>query len=56
MRYCYLIIYLIFALLVADAVMFDGRYRDEVWQEAKAAGTWANFHVAQHLRSAGLVR
>jgi hypothetical protein len=50
MRYCYLII----ALLVADALMFDGRYRGEVWQEAKEAVTRANFHVAQHLRTAGL--
>jgi hypothetical protein len=50
MRYCYLIV----ALLVADAVMFHGRYRDEVWQEAKDAGNRVSFGIAYQLRSAGL--
>jgi hypothetical protein len=50
MRYCYLIL----ALLLADAVMFDGRYRGEVWQEAKDAGNRVSFGIAHQLRGAGL--
>jgi hypothetical protein len=50
MRYCYLIV----ALLLADVVMFDGRYRGEVWQEAKEAGTRASYSIAHQLRGTGL--
>lgn len=50
MHYCYLII----ALLITDAVMFDGRYRDEFWQEAKEAGIRVNYQISHQLRMAGL--
>ena len=45
---------LVLALLITDAAVFDGRYRAEVWQEAKEAGTRANFAVAYQLRAVGL--
>lgn len=54
MRYCYLLIASLIVLLIADAVMFDGRYRGEVWQEAKEAGNRLSFGIAHQLRGAGL--
>jgi hypothetical protein len=56
MRYCYLLVASLIVLLIADAVMFDGRYRREVWQEAKQAGTWVSYTVSHQLRGAGLGR
>jgi hypothetical protein len=42
------------AMLLADAVMFDGRYRADLWQEAKQVGYRVNLHIGYHLRRAGL--
>jgi hypothetical protein len=54
MRFCYLFIALIIALLIADMVVFDGRHRGEFWQEAKEAGSRVNHQISHQLRRAGL--
>jgi hypothetical protein len=52
MRFCILLV----GLLLTDAMAFDGRYRAEMWQGAKSAGTRVNFTVASQLRAVGLGR
>lgn len=47
---------LIVALLVLDAIAFDGRYRQAVLQEGKYQGDKLNYEVGYWLRKSGLSR
>jgi hypothetical protein len=50
------VLLLLCAMLITDALAFEGRFRVEFWQEAKQAGNRASSHIDYQLRSMGLGR
>jgi hypothetical protein len=47
---------LVAAIWVLDAVVFDGRYGQVVWQETKNRGQQFNYDVRYYLRKFGMAR
>ena len=47
---------LVAAVLAADAIVLDGRYRQVAWQETKNRAHQFNYEVKYYLRKFGMIR